>query len=145
MKRISRLLTFEEMVLEAAFGHVLVDEHAVVLLVAVADELHQVRVAELHAEVDDLGEPLAVALDAVAVEVEVLDGDGLRAEPRLDLLVDVALVDGAEAAAAEQVAVGEAGGGGLEECVGPVCAPDPAMQLGWGLSLKILGFGARSV
>ncbi|BAS84644.1 Os03g0408101 [Oryza sativa Japonica Group] len=39
-----------EVVLEAALGHVLVDEQAVLVLAAVADELHQVGVPELPKE-----------------------------------------------------------------------------------------------
>lgn len=38
------------MVLQAALGHVLVDEQPVVLLAAVTDELHQVRMPELPQE-----------------------------------------------------------------------------------------------
>ena len=57
-------------------------------------------------------QPLAVALDAVAVEV--LDGDVLRLEPRAESAVDESLVDGAEPALAEEVGGGEVLGGGLE-------------------------------
>jgi hypothetical protein len=39
-------LTLEEVVLEAAPGHVLVDKHPVVVLVAEPQQLHQVRVAQ---------------------------------------------------------------------------------------------------
>lgn len=46
-------LTLEEVVLEAAPGHVLVDEHPVVVLAAVADELHQMRMAQ-HPQVHHL-------------------------------------------------------------------------------------------
>ena len=76
------------MVLEAALGHVLVDQEAVLLLAAVAHELHQVGVAEL-AQEDDLRQPL-VSLRALGVSE--LDGDLLRPEPRLGALADGALV-----------------------------------------------------
>ena len=48
------MLTFEEMFLQAAPGHELVDEQPVLVLVAVADELHEVRVPQLPQE-DDFG------------------------------------------------------------------------------------------
>jgi hypothetical protein len=59
-------------------------------------------------------QPLAVPLDAVALEVEVLDGNVLRLEPRAEATVDEALVDGAEPALAEEVGGGEVLGGRLE-------------------------------
>lgn len=59
-------------------------------------------------------QPLAVSLDAVAVEVEVLDGHLLRGEARAEGAADGALVDGAEAALAEEVGGGEVLGDGLE-------------------------------
>lgn len=46
------MLTFEEMLLQAAPGHELVDEQPVLVLVAVADQLHQVRVPQLPQEED---------------------------------------------------------------------------------------------
>ena len=46
-----------------------------------------------------------------ALGVPELDGDGLRLEPLLDSIVDEALVDGAEAALAEEVAGDEAARG----------------------------------
>jgi len=56
-----------------------------------------------------------VPLDAVALEVEVLDGDVLGLEEaRAEVGVDEALVDRAEAALAEEVGGGEVLGGGLE-------------------------------
>ena len=96
--------TPEEVVLEAAARHELVDEEALLVLAAVAEEADEVGVAEL-AEEDDLGEPLAVALEAGGVEL--LDGDGLGGEARAHAGVDEALVDGAEAALAEEEAAGE--------------------------------------
>jgi len=48
------VLTFEEMFLQAAPGHELVDEQPVLVLVAVADQLHEVRVPQLPQE-DDFG------------------------------------------------------------------------------------------
>ena len=45
-----RVLTFEEMLLQADPGHELVDEQPVLVLVAVADQLHQVRVPQLPQE-----------------------------------------------------------------------------------------------
>jgi hypothetical protein len=107
-----KLLTSEEVFLEALVAHVLVHEHAVVVLVAVADERDEVVVSELGKE-EDLGQPLAVALRA-AVEVEVLDGHRLRVEARAEAGGDAAPVDGAEAAGAEVVGAGEARGGGPE-------------------------------
>ena len=50
VETISSLLTLEEVVLEAAFWHVLVDQQAVLLLAAVTHQLHQVRVPELPQE-----------------------------------------------------------------------------------------------
>jgi hypothetical protein len=91
--------------LEAAVAHVLVDEHPVVVLVAVADEPDEVPVAQLAKE-EDLGEPLPVALRA-AVRVEVLDGHLLRRQPGAEPVLDAAPVDGAEPAAAEVVGAGE--------------------------------------
>ena len=44
------VLTLEEVVLEAAVLHVLVDEEAVLVLAAVADQLHQVGVPQLPQE-----------------------------------------------------------------------------------------------
>jgi hypothetical protein len=49
-----------------------------------------------------------------ALEVEQLDGDGLRGEPPLGLVVDVAPVDGAEAALADEVGHGEVAGDGAQ-------------------------------
>jgi hypothetical protein len=46
------VLTFEEMLLQAAPGHELVDEQPVLVLVAVADQLHEVRVPQLSQEED---------------------------------------------------------------------------------------------
>jgi hypothetical protein len=57
-------------------------------------------------------QPLVVSL--CALEVEELDGDGLRAEAGLELVVDVALVDRAEAALADEVGHGEVPGDGAE-------------------------------
>lgn len=57
-------------------------------------------------------QPFVVSL--VALEVEQLDGDGLRAEAGLDLLVDVALVDWAEPPFADEVGHGEVPGHGPE-------------------------------
>jgi hypothetical protein len=48
------VLTLEKVVLEALPGHVLVHQHPVVVLVAEAHQLDQVRVAE-HPEVHHLG------------------------------------------------------------------------------------------
>jgi hypothetical protein len=48
------VLTFEEMLLQAAPGHELVDEQPVLVLVAVADQFHEVRVPQLPQE-DDFG------------------------------------------------------------------------------------------
>lgn len=47
------MLTFEEMLLQAAPRHELVDEQPVLVLVAVADQFHQVRVPQLPQK-DDL-------------------------------------------------------------------------------------------
>ena len=47
------VLTLEEVVLEAAPGHVLVDQHPVVVLVAEPHQLDQMRVAQ-HPEVHNL-------------------------------------------------------------------------------------------
>ena len=91
-------------VLEASARHELVDEEALLVLAAVAQEADEVRVAEL-AQEDDLGEPLAVALEARGVEL--LDGDGLGVEARAHAGVHEALVHGAEAALAQQEAAGE--------------------------------------
>lgn len=49
-RQATRVLTFEEMLLQAAPGHELVDEQPVLVLVAVADQLHQVRVPQLPQE-----------------------------------------------------------------------------------------------
>ena len=62
-------------------------------------------------------QPLLVPLRA-AFQVEVLDGDVLRAEARAERLADGAPVDRAEPAAAEVVGAGEAGRGGAELGVG---------------------------
>lgn len=48
------MLTFEEMFLQAAPGHELVDDQPVLVLVAVADQFHEVRMPQLPQE-DDLG------------------------------------------------------------------------------------------
>ena len=56
----------------------------------------------------------ALVVPLVSLEVEQLDGDGLRAEAGLDLLVDVALVDGAEAPLADEVGHGEVPGDGAQ-------------------------------
>lgn len=93
------VLTLEEVVLEAPLGHVLVDQQAVLLLAAVADEPDEVGVAQL-AQEDDLRQPLLVALRALGVPQ--LDGDLLRAEPRLGALGHGAPVHGAEPALAQQ-------------------------------------------
>jgi hypothetical protein len=98
------LLTLEEVVLEAPLRHVLVDQQAVLLLAAVADEPDEVGVAQL-AQEDDLRQPLLVALRALGVPQ--LDGDLLRAEPRLGALGHGAPVHGAEPALAQEVAVHE--------------------------------------
>ena len=57
-------------------------------------------------------QPLVMSL--VSLEVEQLDGDGLGAEAGLDLLVNVALVDGAEASLADEVGHGEVPGDGAQ-------------------------------
>jgi hypothetical protein len=102
---VGRSLTLEEVVLEAAPGHVLVDEHPLLVLAAVPDELHQMRVAQ-HPQVHHLRQPLAVPLRPVGVEV--LHGHVLRRElPGAEPLVEEALVDGAEPALADEVAAGE--------------------------------------
>jgi len=49
-----------------------------------------------------------------ALEVEQLDGDGLCAQAWLGLVVDVALVDGSEAALADEVGHGEVPGDGAQ-------------------------------
>ena len=49
----------------------------------------------------------ALVVPLVSLEVEQLDGDGIRGEAWLDILVDVALVDGAEASLADEVGHGE--------------------------------------
>jgi hypothetical protein len=49
-----------------------------------------------------------------ALGVPELDGDGLRLEPLLDAVADEALVDGPEAALAEEVAGDEAARGGAQ-------------------------------
>jgi hypothetical protein len=49
-----------------------------------------------------------------ALEVEQLDGDGLRSQPRLEVVVDVSLVNGAESALADEVGHGEVPGDGLQ-------------------------------
>jgi hypothetical protein len=91
-------------VLEAAPRHELVDEQALLVLAAVPQQLHEVPVPEL-AEEDDLGEPLAVALEPAGVEL--LHGDGLRVQPGAHAGVHEALVHGAEPALAQQVAARE--------------------------------------
>jgi hypothetical protein len=48
------VLTFEQMFLQAAPGHELVDKQPVLVLVAVADQLHEVRVPQLP-QADDFG------------------------------------------------------------------------------------------
>jgi hypothetical protein len=127
------LLTFEEVLLEAVVAHVLVHQHAVVVLVAVADELDEVLVPQL-AEEEHLGDPLAVPLRA-AVEVEVLDGDGLRVEAGPEPGVHAALVHGPEPAAAEVVGAGEAAGDGPQLGVGEGVQVGPGQREGevlWG-------------
>ena len=49
----------------------------------------------------------ALVVPLVSLEVEQLDGDGIRGEAWLDILVDVALVDGAKASLADEVGHGE--------------------------------------
>lgn len=63
-------------------------------------------------EFDATYQPFLVALRAV--EVQQLDGNRLGLQPGLQLLIDEALVDGAEPALAEEVAHGEPLRGGLE-------------------------------
>jgi hypothetical protein len=58
-------------------------------------------------------QPLLVPLRA-AFQVEVLDGDCLRFQAGAEALIEGALVDGAEPAAAEVVGAGEAGRRGPE-------------------------------
>lgn len=48
------MLTFEEMFLQAASGHELVDEKPVLILVAVTDQFNEVRISQLPQE-DDFG------------------------------------------------------------------------------------------
>lgn len=62
-------------------------------------------------------QPLLMALRA-AVEVEVLDGDGLGLQAGPELVADAALVDRPEPAAAQVVGTGEAAGDGPELGVG---------------------------
>jgi hypothetical protein len=57
-------------------------------------------------------QPFLVALGALGIPE--LDGDGLRAEARLDAVADEALVDRPEAALAEEVAGDEPAGGVAE-------------------------------
>lgn len=99
------------MILKAASKHELINKQTVIILTAVTNKLNEVVMTELSQEVD-LSKPLTVSLETFLVQN--LDGDGEGLETKAEIVINVAFVDGAEAAFAEDVVGAEALGDGLE-------------------------------
>jgi hypothetical protein len=71
------VLTLEKVVLEALPGHVLVHQHPVVVLVAEAHQLDQVRVAE-HPEVHHLGLAVTKQFRSIPSRDKTANGSATR-------------------------------------------------------------------
>lgn len=99
------------MVFKASSEHELIDKQSVIVLAAIADQFDEIGVAELAEEVD-LGQPLAVALEALFIED--LDGHRQRFKAHPHILVNVALVNCSEPSFAQDVVGPEALGDGLQ-------------------------------
>lgn len=82
-----------------------------IVLAAVTNKLDEVGMTELAEEVD-LGKPFTVALEALLIED--LDGNRERLEANAEIVINVALVDSAEAAFSEYIVWAEALGDGLK-------------------------------
>lgn len=82
-----------------------------IILTAVTNKLNKVVMTELAKEVD-FGKPLTVSLETFLVEN--LDGNRERLKAKAEIVINVAFVDGAEAAFSEDVVGAEALGDGLE-------------------------------
>lgn len=104
-------ITSKEVILKAASQHELINKQSVIVLAAVTNKLDEVGMTELAEEVD-LGKPFTVALEALLVEN--LDGNRERLEAKAEIVINVALVDGAEAAFSEDIVGAKALGDGLK-------------------------------
>lgn len=103
--------TSKEMILKAASQHELINKQTMIILTAVTNKLNKVVMTELAKEVD-FGKPLTVSLETFLVEN--LDGNRERLKAKAEIVINVAFVDGAEAAFSEDVVGAEALGDGLE-------------------------------
>lgn len=99
------------MILKAASQHELINKQTMIILTAVTNKLNKVVMTELAKEVD-FGKPLTVSLETFLVEN--LDGNRERLKAKAEIVINVAFVDGAEAAFSEDVVGAEALGDGLE-------------------------------
>lgn len=104
-------ITSKEVILKAASQHELINKQSVIVLAAVTNKLDEVGMTELAEEVD-LGKPFTVALEALLVED--LDGNRERLEADAKIVINVSLVDGAEAAFSEYIIWAEALSDGLK-------------------------------
>ena len=103
--------TPKEMILKAASQHELINKQTMIILTAVTNKLNKVVMTELAKEVD-FGKPLTVSLETFLVKN--LDGNRERLKAKAEIVINVALVDSAEAAFSEDVVGAEALGDGLE-------------------------------
>lgn len=99
------------MILKAASQHELINKQTMIILTAVTNKLNKVVMTELAKEVD-FGKPLTVSLETFLVKN--LDGNRERLKAKAEIVINVALVDSAEAAFSEDVVGSEALGDGLE-------------------------------
>lgn len=103
--------TPKEMILKAASQHELINKQTMIILTAVTNKLNKVVMTELAEEVD-FSKPLTVSLETFLVKN--LDGNRERLEAKAEIVINVPLVDSAEAAFSEDVVGAEALGDGLE-------------------------------
>lgn len=99
------------MILKAASQHELINKQTMIILTAVTNKLNKVVMTELAEEVD-FSKPLTVSLETFLVKN--LDGNRERLKAKAEIVINVALVDSAEAAFSEDVVGAEALGDGLE-------------------------------
>lgn len=99
------------MILKAASQHELINKQTMIILTAVTNKLNKVVMTELAEEVD-FSKPLTVSLETFLVKN--LDGNRERLKAKAEIVINVALVDSAEAAFSEDVVGSEALGDGLE-------------------------------
>lgn len=104
-------ITSKEVILKAASQHELINKQSVIVLAAVTNKLDEVGMTELTKEVD-LGKPFTVALEALLIED--FDSNRERLEADAEIVINVALVDGAKAAFSEYIVWAEALGDGLK-------------------------------